>query len=218
MLRPIDDVQFVETAPAGLSTLYVSFSDADWEVFAGLVGIDPAWLAVPDLPMVSFDPGNNAVLRSFDLAVQRFRDSPTPLDLVQFWLSVTPVLFPAFGRRHSGVGAPAWIVSALDAMRDEDNLRQGLSRLLDLAHVSASHLSVTVRKYFGKTPTELVADLRLRHAARLLSTTIESVRSIAQRCGFDNVTYFSTCFRRVHHLSPREYRSRSRGGGFGSVP
>jgi AraC family cel operon transcriptional repressor len=218
MLRPIDDVQFIETSPVGVATLYVSFSDADWETFAGLVGIDPSWLTTPDIPMVTFDPGNNAALRPFDLAVQRFRDSPTALDLVQFWLGVTPVLFPALGRRHSGVGAPAWLISALEAMRDEGNLRRGLPRLLELAHVSASHLSVTVRKYFGKTPTALVTDLRLRHAARLLSTTGESVRSIAQRSGFENVTYFSTCFRRVHHLSPREYRLRARGGALGSVP
>jgi AraC-like DNA-binding protein len=57
----------------------------------------------------------------------------------------------------------------------------------------------------------LVTELRLRHAAILLSTTSESIGSIARRCGFTSVAYFSTCFRREHGLTPREYRARAFG-------
>jgi AraC-like DNA-binding protein len=217
LFRPIDDAKFVVTDAAGLSTRYVSFSDSDWETFAGLVGLDPSWITAPQPPMVFFDAADADVLRPFDHAIQRFREAPTSLDLVQFLSGVIPVLFPAYGRRHAGVGAPDWLLESLDAMREEENLRLGVPRWRELAHVSASHLSVSVRRYFETTPTAVVSDLRLRHAARLLSTTVDSVRSIAVRCGFDNLTYFSTCFRRAHHLPPRAYRSRARGGAFGET-
>lgn len=64
-------------------------------------------------------------------------------------------------------------------MREEENLRGGLPRLVELAHVTPSHLTVTSRRYFQKTPTGLLADLRLRHAAVLLSRTSESIGAIA---------------------------------------
>lgn len=216
LFRPRDRVRFAAPEPDGISTLYVSFSEADWETFAGFIGLDPGWALAADPPMTTFEAEDPHLLGAFRTALERFRRAPTSLDLLQFLATVLPVLFPGYGRRHTGLGAPSWLVDGLDAMRDERNLRGGVPRLLELSHVSPSYLSVTVRRYYGTTPTAVISDLRLRRAALLLSTTTESIRTIATRCGFENVNYFSTAFRRAHHLPPREYRSRSRGGGLGT--
>jgi transcriptional regulator GlxA family with amidase domain len=71
---------------------------------------------------------------------------------------------------------------------------------------------MTTRRYLSTTPRGLVMELRLRHAALLLSTTSDSVRTIAARCGIENFPYFSTSFRRAYHLTPRDYRARHRRG------
>ena len=47
----------------------------------------------------------------------------------------------------------------------------------------------------------------MRLAVRLLQTTTASVKEIAAQCGFDDVSYFCKVFRKVHSLTPGEYRS-----------
>jgi AraC-like DNA-binding protein len=211
LYRPVDDVRLTGMGPDGMDLKYVSFPAAEWTTFANMVGVDPAWSTSPEPPRASFDPADRDALRPLDTAIDRFLARPSSLDLVRFWIDVIPMMFPESHPRLPGAGAPLWLVDGVEAMRAEENLRRGLPRLLELAHVTAPHLSVTTRRFFGKTPTELVLELRLRHAAILLATTADSVGGIAQRCGFKSFAYFSTSFRRQHQLTPREYRTRSIG-------
>jgi AraC-like DNA-binding protein len=213
LFRPRDDVRF--HSDGGITTLYVSLATTDWELQAGFVGLDRGWALAAEPPRARFDPDDGLVLPGFRRALERFHDSPTALDLLHVLAASIPVLFPDHGHRRPGIGAPHWLAHAVEAMRDDVNLRGGLPRLLELSHVSPSHLSATVRRYFGSTPTALVADLRLRRAALLLAATQDSVRSIASRCGFLNVNYFSTAFRRTYQVTPREYRARSNTRGPG---
>lgn len=211
LVRAHEDVQFLETGDGGMSTLYLSFSEADWGSFAGTVGLDPSSLAEPRVVTVD-ESRLPAIAAEFDHAIRCFSENPTVLDLVRFLTGVVPALLPQSRPENGAAAAPGWLTVGLDLMRDEDNLRAGLPRLLELAHVTTSHLSATTRRYFGKTPTALLIDLRIRHAAALLATTDESVRDVARRCGFENLPYFSTTFRRAYQASPREYRARCRVG------
>jgi transcriptional regulator GlxA family with amidase domain len=56
------------------------------------------------------------------------------------------------------------------------------------------------------TPTNLIADLRLEHAAALLAATSDPIAEIASRCGFASQSYFTRCFTAAHSLSPRAFR------------
>ena len=47
----------------------------------------------------------------------------------------------------------------------------------------------------------------MRLAVRLLQTSTASVKEISAQCGFDDVSYFCKVFRKVHSLTPGEYRS-----------
>jgi AraC-like DNA-binding protein len=213
LFRPSDSARFVVRDPRGLLTRYVSFSEADWGSFTAMVGLDPSWATVPWLPVVTTDPSDATVLAPFETAIARFRSEPTRLDLVRFLSDTAPLLFPRYREVDAGRrGAPDWLVTSLEAMQDEENLRLGVSRMLELAHVSSSYLSINVRRFFDSTPTHLVLGFRLRHAAMLLATTTHSVAEVSTRCGFGSVTYFSTAFRRRFQTTPREYRARARGG------
>jgi transcriptional regulator GlxA family with amidase domain len=91
-------------------------------------------------------------------------------------------------------------------MSGEEDLRMGVPRLLALAHVSAAHLSRSMRRYHDMTPSEFIAGLRLRHAAMLLATTTRPVADIAHACGFVSPSYFTRRFREAHGVTPREFR------------
>jgi AraC family cel operon transcriptional repressor len=210
LFRPADDVQYFQSDPDGVGTVYVAFPVADWATFAGFAGVAGAMAAL-EPPTVEVDPGDPRLFEPFDRAIRRFQDAPTWLDLVAFWTDIVPVLFPVRDRGGSRSSAPAWLTAALAQMADEPNLRRGAARLAELAHVSPSHLAATTRRHLARTPTALVADLRLRHAARLLEGSDEPVAEIARRCGYGDVAAFGAAFRATHGLSPREYRLRDMG-------
>jgi hypothetical protein len=58
----------------------------------------------------------------------------------------------------------------------------------------------------GCAPKTYFERLRLHKAAGLLLTTGNSVKAIAGKMGYRDALYFSRTFRRVHGVSPSEYR------------
>jgi AraC-like DNA-binding protein len=58
-----------------------------------------------------------------------------------------------------------------------------------------------------RTPMDYLFITRINHGKLLLRDSGLSVGDIAQRCGFDNVYYFSNCFKRATGLSPTAYSS-----------
>jgi len=62
-------------------------------------------------------------------------------------------------------------------------------------------------RHYDISPLQYIMDLRIREAARLLSTQNLQVQEIADRLGFDNCAYFIQAFRRHHDgMTPGEFR------------
>jgi AraC-like DNA-binding protein len=70
-----------------------------------------------------------------------------------------------------------------------------------------------VRRHFGTTTTGLVNDLRLEHAARLLSLTDQPIVDVAHASGFDHLSYFYRRFTTRYGRTPRRYRQQARRPG-----
>lgn len=215
LVRPHDRHAFSGLPPHGLEFVNVAFPASAWRGFMDLTRVDPerTWETQREPPTFRLgEPGLDAVARTFGTALDRFQTAPAMLDLVRFWSDLLPLAAP--GHVPAAVPgeaehSPPWLAVACAAMRREDNLRRGVPRLLELAQVSAAHLSRTMRAHYGLTPTRFVTDLRLEQAASLLATTTDSVTTIAARCGFASLSYFTRSFRAAHGLAPREFRRRS---------
>jgi AraC family transcriptional regulator of arabinose operon len=99
-------------------------------------------------------------------------------------------------------------------LRSAEHMKQRLDRPLDvaqlasLANLSGSHYGALFRRLLGCSPKAYFDRLRLHRAAGLLLTTPDSVQTIAERMGYKDPLYFSRTFRRVHGVSPSEYRRR----------
>ena len=63
------------------------------------------------------------------------------------------------------------------------------------------------RKHYTKTPSEYLSSIRITESKRLLKDTDLPVGEIAQQCGYDNIYYFSNCFKRAVGMSPTQYRN-----------
>lgn len=71
-----------------------------------------------------------------------------------------------------------------------------VDRLVRCAHVSAACLRRRFAERYGTAPKQYLDRLRIEHAKSLLQTGYYSTREIAERCGFADVGYFCTAFRR----------------------
>ncbi|MBO4463214.1 MAG: helix-turn-helix domain-containing protein [Prevotella sp.] len=67
-----------------------------------------------------------------------------------------------------------------------------------------------VREVTGKTPAEVVRDLRLKHACVLLQRTNINMSELANNIGFATAEHFMNLFKERFGISPSEYRRRYR--------
>ncbi|MCD8387141.1 MAG: helix-turn-helix domain-containing protein [Bacteroidales bacterium] len=72
--------------------------------------------------------------------------------------------------------------------------------------MSRSTLYRRVQQISGQTPTDFVNSIRIRHAARLLLESGESVKEVCMEVGFNDIRYFRNAFKKVYGISPQQYR------------
>lgn len=78
------------------------------------------------------------------------------------------------------------------------------------AAISESECLRCFRSSIGTTPIQYLKQYRLRQAAIQLSSTEDKVSEIAERCGFQDMSYFTKSFREAEGVTPSEFRkSRS---------
>jgi two-component system response regulator YesN len=92
------------------------------------------------------------------------------------------------------------------------NVRSGISvsELTRVFHYNEKYLGRLFKRETGTSLHEFINNERLSRAERLLRETDESILSISERVGFNNVTYFNRLFKERHCVSPIEFRKRER--------
>jgi two-component system response regulator YesN len=95
------------------------------------------------------------------------------------------------------------------------HLKENLHRQVSLAELaeqvglSANYLGTLFRQCIGKSFKEYLNQLRMEHAAELVTSTNLKIYQVAHRVGIANYRYFSTLFHRQFGLSPRAYRRQA---------
>lgn len=82
-----------------------------------------------------------------------------------------------------------------------------LGMLADRAGMSRSSFAEHFRQTFGRSPMDLVKELRLIRAAQLLATSDTPIKSVAEQIGYESRSYFSRAFRESFGMSPADYRT-----------
>lgn len=82
-----------------------------------------------------------------------------------------------------------------------------------IAYVTPNYLSKRFRSEVGMNMREYINQLRIGEAKRLLLSTNASISKIATTVGFDNISYFSTVFRKQCGMSPADWKNEKHGGG-----
>ena len=84
-----------------------------------------------------------------------------------------------------------------------------LEELAGEVSISKSSAMKLFRQYLHTSPIDYLISYRLKQAAKLLTTTRDSVSAIAEQTGFENVGYFCRKFKAVFSQTPSQYRRES---------
>ena len=180
----------------------------------------PEWPPLKEWPLVRRITSNDILRPLFRYAVglaqssipdrDQLLESTVTLMLHSFLSGQTAVAPEPFGK------LPGAVEKALAAIRralaQDPPLPITLEELARTAHVTAEHLCRLFRRHLNLGPLECAGLARLERAASLLVRSNLAVKEVADATGFVSQYHFSTKFKRIYGVSPRDYRRSMRAG------
>lgn len=98
------------------------------------------------------------------------------------------------------------IANVISLMEKRYQEHLSIHDLVEAGCISERTLRRHFKKIFGVSPIDYLTSLRISKAETLLRQSNLNITEIALRCGFSDSNYFSRAFRKIHLMSPREYR------------
>ena len=83
-----------------------------------------------------------------------------------------------------------------------------VAELAEVQNICPEHFSRLFRSVTGVSPKQYILRCRMDHAAKLLHTRSTKIAEAALQCGFEDVNYFSRCFKKMKGFTPSEYRTK----------
>lgn len=117
-------------------------------------------------------------------------------------------LFAAWLKPDMPKGAPDWLTLAIAASVDPVVFRAGAAGFVAHTGQSHPHVSRTLKRLTGQSPSELINANRMAHAALQLTGTSETLADIATDCGIPNLSHFHKLFRAAFGVTPHHYRRK----------
>ncbi len=76
--------------------------------------------------------------------------------------------------------------------------------------ISRMQLHRKLKSLLGVSTTEFLRNERLKVAGELLKKDCSSISDVAYAVGFNDVSYFSKCFKEMYHYTPTEYMEKNK--------
>lgn len=114
--------------------------------------------------------------------------------------------------RSEPKGVPSWHI----VVGTKEYVLKNLYRDLTLGEVAwhvgkaEEHLARVFKRETGRSVFDYVREARVTHAQTLLMDPALTLTDIAERCGFNSLSFFSRTFRRLVGMSPSAYRRRTK--------
>lgn len=84
-----------------------------------------------------------------------------------------------------------------------------LNDLVAHLKISASYLSSLFKRYTGKSPIDYLIEMRIEQACKYLKLSKLKIYEISKKVGYQDPYYFSRIFKKLMHMSPKEYRAKN---------
>lgn len=98
---------------------------------------------------------------------------------------------------------------ALDYIKDKyANPELCFKEVADEVHLSTSYLGVLMKKYGNINYNQYLNEVRIENAKKLLASLDVKTYEVAYCVGFNSSQYFSSSFKKIVGVTPKEYRER----------
>jgi len=95
------------------------------------------------------------------------------------------------------------VVDCLEKYMSSPDLN--IEKVCAITGFSHAFLYRKIKSLTGQTVSEFIRTIRLQRAEQLLRTKKFTVAEVMHETGFSNHSYFSKCFRKQYHISPKQY-------------
>ena len=184
-------------------------------------GFAPQRLLSTELPLVAqvSRSEHESLVRDLERLVLCKRIQRTSSDAV-FRITLMRIIATCFPivPEQKKTEIPLWLQWLTLEMMKQENFTEGLGAMMRLAGKSEEHVSRSCRKYLRKSPTELINELRLEHAARAVAFTPDKIVDISAAVGFDSLSHFYHLFKKTYGASPVAFRKRTKAGTLDDAP
>jgi AraC-like DNA-binding protein len=85
-----------------------------------------------------------------------------------------------------------------------------VDELCRILGMSKSQLNRRTKQVTGKTPNNLIKDIRLKRALRMIKKQKGNIAEIAYQTGFNSPAYFSKCFQERFGVLPSNYAKQKK--------
>lgn len=75
-------------------------------------------------------------------------------------------------------------------------------------YINIQYLCTVFKQHRGMTIGNYLLYVRMENAKQAFEEGAKSITSVAQNCGYEDISYFSKCFKRYFGVSPRHYRGK----------
>ena len=167
----------------------------------------------------SYIADDRQVMETGESIVDRVELAPDPGNSINWFVTTKVPIYSTEGEIIGVAGTARDITRAGLALRPYTEMRAVLEfvkekypnpievgELAELVHLSVSQFERRFRKVFQISPLKHIMNVRIRAAALLLTTTNDTIASIALDCGFYDHSHFTRNFRKAMGMSPKEYR------------
>jgi YesN/AraC family two-component response regulator len=99
------------------------------------------------------------------------------------------------------------VKKAIDFMKENYKNDISLSKTAEILFISTWHLSKILKKETGSTFVDLLNEIRINEAKKLLIESNCKIYEVSEMVGFEDVSYFTRLFKKLVGLTPMEYKN-----------
>ena len=118
-------------------------------------------------------------------------------------------IFAAYFAQEIGEGndcIPEWLSNTVKKMEKKENFSIGVSRMVEISGKSMEHLSRSMSKYYGCSPTKYINKLRIEYMSSMLAYSTWPIIEIWLDAGFESAGYVYKLFKERYGTTPQQYR------------
>ena len=127
-------------------------------------------------------------------------------------LAAESMIIYTFSRLNYNISPQDKVINKILEFTEENfsDFELSISTIADELGYNAKYLSHLFKKKMGKNFSEYLRNLRIKYAVTLFDNGIDSIKNVALLSGFSDPLYFSTVFKAILGLSPKNYIAKNK--------